>query len=59
MTAPINAESFRQYRIRFSLIVEQILAFTSSPNMVREVKNLYPNLKLLLDHLLFMLLLYS
>ena len=30
---------------RFSLIVEQILAFTSSPNMVREVKDLSPNLK--------------
>ena len=26
-------------QIRFSLIVEQILAFASSPNMVREVKN--------------------
>ena len=29
---------------RFSLIVEQILAFTSSPNMVRE-KDLSPDLK--------------
>ena len=27
------------------LIVEQILAFASSPNMVREVNNLPPNFK--------------
>ena len=27
------------------LIVEQIIAFASSPNMVREVKNLPPNFK--------------
>ena len=32
-------------RFRFSLIVEQILAFASKPNMFREVKNLSPNLK--------------
>ena len=33
------------YKIRFSLIVEQILAFASSPNMAREVKNHSPNFK--------------
>ena len=33
-----NAENLRQYESRFSLIVEQILAFASSTNMVREVK---------------------
>ena len=38
-----NAENLRQYEIRFSLIVEQILAFASSTNLVREVKNLLPN----------------
>ena len=45
MTATTNAENLRQYKITFSLIVEQILAFTSHPNMVREVKNLSPNFK--------------
>ena len=38
MTASTNAENLRQYKIRFSLISEQLLAFASSPNMVREVK---------------------
>ena len=33
-----NAENLRQYESRFSLIVEQILAFASSTNLVREVK---------------------
>ena len=32
----------------FSLIVEKVLAFASRPNMVREVKNLSPNLKRIL-----------
>ena len=45
MTATTNAENLRQYKIRFSLIAEQILAFASSPNMVREVKDLSPNFK--------------
>ena len=45
MSATTNAENLRQYKIRFSLIVEQTLAFTSSPNMVREKKNLSPNFK--------------
>ena len=46
MIATTNAENLRQYKIRFSFIVEQILAdFDSSPNMVREVKNLSPDFK--------------
>ena len=45
MTATTNAENLRQYKIRFSLTVEQILLFASAPNMVREVKNLPPHLK--------------
>ena len=40
MTATTNSENLRQYKIRFSLIVGHILAFASSPEMVREVKNL-------------------
>ena len=40
-----NAENLRQYKSRFSLIAELILAFDSIPNMVREVKNLPPNFK--------------
>ena len=42
MTATINAKNFWQYKIRLSLIAEQILAFDSHPNIVR-VKNLSPN----------------
>ena len=45
MTATKFAEHLRQYKIRFSLIVEQVLGFTSSPSMVREEKNLSPNVK--------------
>ena len=33
-----NVKTLRQYKSRFSLIVEQILAFTWSNNFVREVK---------------------
>ena len=40
-----KCRNLRQYKIRFSFIVEQILAFTSSPNMVRKVKNLPLNLQ--------------
>ena len=40
MRATANARNLRKYKIRFSLIAVQILDFTSSPNMVREVKNL-------------------
>ena len=45
MTATTNVENLRQYKIRFSLIAKQILAFDSHPNIVREVKNLPPNFK--------------
>ena len=44
MITTTNAENL-QYKRRFSLIVEQILAFASSTNLVREVKNLSPNFK--------------
>ena len=45
MTTTTNAENARQYKIRFSLIVEQILAFPLSDNFIRKVKNLSPNFK--------------
>ena len=45
MTATPNAENLRQNKIRFSLILEQILAFASSSGMVLDVKNLSPNFK--------------
>ena len=45
MTMTTNAENLRQYKIRFSLIPEQMLAFSSQANVVREVKNLSPNFK--------------
>ena len=45
MTKATNPESLQQYKVRFSLIVEQILTFASSPDIVRAVKNLSPNLK--------------
>ena len=45
MTAITDAESLRQYKSRFSLIMEQILAFTWGTNLVREVKNLSSNFK--------------
>ena len=35
----------RQYKIRFFLIVERVLAFVSSPNMVKKVKTLFSNSK--------------
>ena len=38
MTATANAENLRHYKIGFSLIVDQMLAFASSPNVIREVK---------------------
>ena len=42
MTAITNAENLQYYKRRFSLIIEKILAFASSTNSVREVKNLSP-----------------
>ena len=40
MTTIANAKNLRQYKSRFSLIVEQILAFASSTNFVKELKNM-------------------
>ena len=40
MTAIANAKNLRQYKSRFSLIVEQILAFVSSTNFVKELENM-------------------
>ena len=45
MTVTTNAGSLRQNEIGFPLIVELILAFPSSTNMIREVKNLSPYFK--------------
>ena len=45
MTMTTNAENFRQYKSRFSLIAEQILAFPSSTYLVRNVTSLPPNFK--------------
>ena len=45
MTTTTNAENLRQYKSRFSLIVEQIVTFASSNNLIREVKSLSPNFK--------------
>ena len=39
-----NAENLRQYKSRFSLIAEEMLAFASSTNRVKEVRTLTPNL---------------
>ena len=38
-------KTYNNIKLRFSLITEQIMAFTSRLNMVREVKNLSPNFK--------------
>ena len=40
MTLKTDAKNLRQYESSFSLIVEQILAFASSNNLVKEVKDL-------------------
>ena len=45
MTTITNAENLHQLSSRFALNVEQILAFTLNPNMVRKVENLPPNFK--------------
>ena len=46
MTATTNAKNLRQYKIRFSLIAEQILPFFAlHPNMVTEIKNMRPYFK--------------
>ena len=45
MTATTSGKNLRQYKSKFPLAVEQILAFASNTNMVREVKNLPSNFK--------------
>ena len=45
MTEATNSENLGYYKIKFCLIPEQILAFSSNHDMVREVKNLPPYLK--------------
>ena len=43
ISATTNSENLQQYKLRFSLITEQVLAFTLHPNIVSDVKNLSPN----------------
>ena len=43
MTATTNTENLRQYKSRFSLVVEQTLALVTSTDSVREDKNLSLN----------------
>ena len=43
MTTTTNVKNLPQYKSRFSLIVEQILALTLTTSLVREVKNLSAN----------------
>ena len=45
MTKTRNAENLRQNKSRLSLVVEEIMAFASSTNLVGEIKNLAPNFK--------------
>ena len=45
MTTTKKAENLRQYKSKFSLIVEHILTFPLRTNLVRKVKNLSRNLK--------------
>ena len=39
MTTTKNAENLRQYKTRFSFILEQILALVFIANLVGEIKN--------------------
>ena len=45
MTAATNTENLQQFKSRFFFIVEQIMAFPSSLDMVQEVKNMSANFK--------------
>ena len=45
MTTTTNFEDFCQYKSRFFLNVEQILAFALATSLVRKVENLSPNFK--------------
>ena len=47
MTTKANDEDLRQYKWRFTLTVEQTLAFPSSTKLVGKVKNLSPNFKII------------
>ena len=53
MTKIINAENLRQYRRRFSLIVEQIMAFASSIKWV-SVSKFQTNCMLMFDTIMEM-----
>lgn len=43
MTPTKNAKNLRQSKSRFPLILEQIMAFTPTTSLVREVKKFSPN----------------
>ena len=45
MTTAANAKNLWPYKIRFSMIVEQMLDFALSTSVVTEVQNLSPNFK--------------
>ena len=45
MTTKTNEENLRQYKSTFSLIVDTVLAFSLSINLVREENNLCPDFK--------------
>ena len=45
MTMTTNSENLQKYKLRFYLIVDQILALASGLNMTREIKKLPPNSK--------------
>ena len=47
MTAITNAENLWHSKSRFTLILEQILAFTSNTILVKEMENMSPNFKLI------------
>ena len=45
MTTTTNTENVPQYKSRFLLIEEQMLAFALGTNVIAEVKNLFPIFK--------------
>ena len=60
MAAITNAQNLRQYESRFSLIVQKILAFSSSNNFVRDVGRAFCLLSLItvFTHVLLLLTFY-
>ena len=48
----IKFQKRKKYKSRFSLIVEQIMVFVSSANLLREVWNVSPNFKWIADDVL-------